>query len=172
MLNRIFKKEKPRLWLGVVAVAPRSDLGRHLDEWNIFAQREDLDTSIRQTLESIFDLPHASNAQDPKNNDYALDIVVPKFQSGDAWDVSLGDLGFPLIWRPKIEIGARLVNLKSGKTVYTTMVKAKLKWRSYFARLFTLRTILRFKPMFDSNDMNHLLQEACISLLHKLRKAI
>ena len=172
MLSRIFKKEKPKLWLGVVAVAPRSDLGRHFDEWNIFGRREDLDTSIRKTLENIFDLPLASSVNNPESNDYSLDIVVPKFQSGDAWDVSLGDIGFPLIWRPKIEIGARLVNLKSGKTVYTTTVKAKLKWRNYFARLFTLRGIFRFKPLFDSNDMNHLLHEACISLLKKLRKAI
>lgn len=172
MLRRIFKRDKPRLWLGVVAVAPRSDWRRHLDEWNIFAQREDLDTSIRQTLENIFDLPLANGVNNPESNDYALDIVVPKFQSGDAWGVSLGDVGFPLIWRPKIEIGARLVNLKTGKTVYTTTVKAKLKWRSYFARLFTLRAFFRFKPLFDSNDMNHLLHEACITLLHKLRKAI
>ena len=152
-------------------MAPRNDLGRHFDEWNIFYQREDLDSSIRQTLESIFDLPLANNSVDPKYNDYALDVIVPRFQSGDAWSVSFGDLGFPLIWRPKIEIGARLINMKSGKTVYTTTVKAKLKWRNYFARLLTLRAILRFKPLFDSGDMNCLLQEACLNLLHKLRKA-
>jgi hypothetical protein len=171
VFKRIFKKEKPRLWLGTVAVAPRNDLGRHLDEWSIFG-RSDLDSSIRKTLENIFDLPSATNAEKPDSNDYALDIVVPKFQSGDAWGVSLGDIGFPLVWRPKLEIGSRLINLETGKTVYTATVKVKLTWRKYFARLFTLRGIIRFKPLFDSNDINQLLHEACIKLLHKLRKAV
>lgn len=172
MLNKIFKREKPRLWLGTVAVAPRNDVGRHFDEWSIFAYREDLDTSLRKTLESIFDFPLASGVIKPESNDYSLDIIVPKFQSGDSLGVSLVDIGFPLFWRPKLEIGARLVNLKSGKTVYTTTVKAKLRWRNYFARLFSLRGILRFSPLFDANDMNHLLYEACLALLPKLRKAI
>jgi len=171
VLKRLFKKDKPRLWLGTVAVAPRSDWGRHFDEWGVFG-KEDLDSLIRMTLENILDLPSAINAKNLSDNDYALDIVVPKFQSGDAWDVSLGDIGFPLVWRPKIEIGSRLVNLRTGKTVYTATVEVKLGWRKYFSRLLTFRGIIRFKPLFDSNDMNELLYKACMKLLHRLRKAV
>jgi hypothetical protein len=169
VLKRFFKKEKAMVYLGCVAVAPRSDIKRHLDQWAFYG-REDLDSSLRLFLEEIFDLPSAKDVENPTKTDLGLDIVVPKFQSGDIWDVSLGDIGFPVAWRPKIEIGSRLYSLATGKTVHTATVKVKMPWREYFSRLFTWRALLRFKPMFDSTDMNRLLAKACMQLITKLRK--
>jgi hypothetical protein len=169
VLKGFFKKEKAKVYLGCIAVAPRSDIKRHLDQRGVLG-REDLDSSLRFTLEKIFDLPDAKGVETPTDNDLGLDIVVPKFQSGDIWDVSLGDIGFPLAWRPKIEVGSRLYSLKTGKTVHTVTVLVKMSWREYFSRVFTWRAVLRFKPMFDSKDMNVLLAKACMQLLAKLRK--
>lgn len=169
MLKRLFRKEKPKLYLGCIAVMPRSDIKLHIDEWGIDG-REDLDSTIRESLAEIFDLPPASEAITPGKNDLGLDIVVPKFQSGDLLDVTLGEFGFFLAWRPKIEIGARLFNLKSGKTTHTTTVVVKLSWKEYLSRLFTWRALLPLKPMFDSTDINNLLHRACLELLSKLKK--
>ncbi len=171
MLSRFFKKEVPKLYLGTIAVAPRSDLKRHLDEWGVWG-REDLDTSMLESLQELFELPLASEVKDPKEIDLVLDVIIPKFQSGDMWDVSLGEIGFPIAWRPKIEIGARLYRLQTKKTVYTATVLVKMSWREYFARLFTLRALFRFRPMFDSSDMRRLLYIACNKLIIKLHKAV
>jgi hypothetical protein len=171
VFERFIKRKKANVYLGSLAVTPRSDLKRYLDEWGIMG-REDLDSSLRLTLEESFCLPLATSVETPLKTDLGLDVVVPKFQSGDAWDISLGEIGFPILWRPNIEIGARLYNLKSGKTVHTVVVLVKLRWKDYFSRIFTWRAFLRFKPMFDSSDMNLLLQRACIELLSKLRKVV
>ncbi|MFS1525645.1 hypothetical protein ACL7TT_16280 [Microbulbifer sp. 2304DJ12-6] len=169
MLKRFRKKKKFSIYLGSLAVAPRSDFKRYLDEWAAFGH-EDLDSALRKQLMEIFELPLASSLDQPKETDLGLDIVIPKFQSGDMWDISLGDLGFPLAWRPKVEVAARIYRLDTGKTLHTASVTAKLSWRQYFSKLFTWRTFLRFKPMFDSSDLNVLLQRACLGLLEKLRK--
>jgi len=169
VLKRFFRKERHRLYLGSIVVAPRSNIKRYLDEWGVCG-REDLDSSLRQSLEEIFELPPAIGALDPEDTDLVLDIVVPKFQSGDMWDVSLGVVGFPIAWRPKIKIGSRLYKLKTGETIHTATVLVKMPWKEYFSRLFTWRAFLRFKPMFDSSDMNQLLHAACLELLIKLRK--
>lgn len=58
MLNRLFKREKTRVFLGTVAVAPRSDMKRYLEELGVFG-KEDLDSSLRASLEKIFNLPDA-----------------------------------------------------------------------------------------------------------------
>ena len=170
MLNKILKKEKPRIFLGTLAVAPRADIKRHLDQWGMF-KNEDLDSSLRQNLKEIFSLPSASEVGEPKSNDLVLDVVVPKFQSGDAWDLSLGDFGIPLMWRPKVTVSSRLYYLKSEKTKATFSVTEKMKFGQYISRLFTWRAFLRFRPVFDSKDMEYLLYQACHKLLLKMQKS-
>lgn len=171
MFNKILKKEKSRVYLGSLAVAPRSDLKRNLDQWGMF-KNEDLDSSLRQNLKKIFSLPSASEAHEPKSNDLVLDVVVPKFQSGDAWDLSLGDFGIPLMWRPKLTVSSRLYYLKSEKTKATFSVTEKMKLSQYISRLFTWRAVFRFRPIFDSRDMEYLLYQACHKLLLKMQKEI
>ena len=170
MFSKLLKREKPRVFLGVLAVAPRSDIKRHLDQWGMF-KNEDLDSSLRQNLKEIFSLPSAQSVEDPKKTDLVLDVVVPKFQSGDAWDLSLGEIGIPLMWRPKITISSRLYYLNTEKTKETFSVTEKMKFSHYVGRLFTLRGIFRFRPVFDSRDMEYLLYLACHKLLLKMQKA-
>jgi len=170
VLKKLFRKEKPKVYLGTVAVAPRRDIKRHIDQWGEF-RHEDIDTSMRATLTGIFDLPSAQNVENPKENDLVLDEMVPKFQSREALDVSLGDIDFPLIWRPKVEMASRLYSLKTGKTIHTAGIVAKLPWRDYFSRLFSWRGLFRFGPTFDANDLEQLLYRACMKLLTELRKA-
>jgi len=170
VFGKILKRDKPRVFLGTLAVAPRSDIKRHLDQWGMFKD-EDLDTSLRQNLQDIFSLPPAESVKDVQNTDLVLDVVVPKFQSGDAWDLSLGEIGIPIMWRPKITISSRLYYLNTDKTKVTFSVTEKMKFRQYLGRLFTWRAVLRFRPVFDSEDMEYLLYQACHKLLLKMQKA-
>ena len=151
-------------------MAPRADIKKHLDQWGMF-KNEDLDSDLGQSLKEIFYLPSACEVDEPKNNDLVLDVVVPKFQSGDAWDLSLGEFGIPLMWRPKVTVSSRLYYLKSDKTKATFSVTEKMKLSQYFSRLFTWRAVFRFRPVFDSKDMEYLLYQACHKLLLKMKKA-
>ena len=171
MLERLFKKEKPRVFLGVLAVAPRTDLKRHFDEWGLF-EVANLDGALRSGLTGIFSLAPVQSVESPLAGDLVLDVVIPKFQSGDAWDVSLGEIVFPVFWRPKVMVASRLYYLKTKKTKATFAVTEKMKWSEYFKRILTLRAFFRFQPVFDRKDIEYLLYQACGKLLVKMQKAI
>ncbi|MDH5178086.1 MAG: hypothetical protein OEZ39_16395 [Gammaproteobacteria bacterium] len=171
MFNKILKKEKPRIFLGTLAVAPRTDFKRHLDQRGSLIH-EDLDSSLRQNLKEIFSLPSASEAGEPGSNDLVLDVIVPKFQSGDSWSLSVDDFEVPLMWRPKVTVSSRLYYLKTEKTKATFTVTEKMKIGQYISRLFTWRAFLRVRPVFDANDMELLLYKACHKLLVKMQKSI
>jgi hypothetical protein len=81
VLSKILRKERPRVYLGTLAVAPRADIKRHFDQWGVF-KTEDLDTNLRQSLKEIFSLPLATEVSEPKSSDLVLDVVIPEFQSG------------------------------------------------------------------------------------------
>ena len=134
-------------------------------------RNESFDDSLRTTLEDIFSLPPASAVATPTANDLGLDVLIPSFQSGDCWDVSLGDFGIPIFWRPKVTVACRLYFLKSNRAKQTFTVTQKMPWSEYVSRQLTWRAIFRFRSAFDAEDMNRLLYMACHSLLNKLRKA-
>lgn len=168
MFSRL-KRRRTRVFLGTLAVVPRKDIKRYLDQSGVFGD-ENFDTSLLNTLREIFTLPLAEEIVAPTSTDLGLDVLIPSFQSGDYWDVSLGDVDFPIFWRPKVTVFSRLYYLKSNKTKRTFSVTQKLSWREYLRRLFTWRTLSRFHPMFDGKDMDLLLYLACHKLLGKLRK--
>lgn len=170
MFEKLLKRKKPSVYLGTLAVAPRSDVKRNIDQWGLF-QNEDLDTGMRQSLKEIFLLPSAGDVKAPTSTDLGLDVIVPKFQSGNFMDCALGDIGFPLMWRPNVTVSSRLYYLKSEKTLATFSVTEKMKWNQFIARLFTWRSLFRFRPMFDKKDMDYLLFQACHKLLLKMKKA-
>lgn len=167
------KREKPRVFLGTLVVVPRADIKRHFDQWGS-SRCEELETPLKSTLREIFLLPLASEVSDPLPTDLGLDVFIPSFQSGDAFGVSLGDLGVPVfwifLWRPKVTVTCRLYSLTSLETKYVYSVTKKMPWREYVSRLLTLRAFFRFRPIFSAEDLNRLLNLACHSLLNKLTK--
>ena len=160
----------PRVFLGTLAIVPRTDL-KKVDEWGMF-HSEDLGSQLRNSLSEIFTLPLAKDVREPKSTDLALDVIIPSYQAGSALSVDLGDIGFPLFWRPKLEVRARLYGLQSKKTTRVFAVTEKLGWSSYISRLFTWHAIFRFRPMFDKADMEYLLYQACGKLLQEIKNAI
>jgi hypothetical protein len=170
VVKNIFKKEKPRVFLGTLAVVPRTDF-KKTDEWGVF-KSEDFDSHLRERMMEVFSLPPYKEAENPTSSDLVLDVVVPKYQSGDYWDVDLGFFGFPFFWRPKVEIKSRLYYLKTNKTKKVFAVTEKLRWGSYISKLFTWRALFRYRPIFDSNDIDYLFFNACQKLLLKMKEAI
>jgi len=78
----------------------------------------------------------------------------------------------PWIWRPKVTVSSRLYYLNSQKTKDTFSITEKMKFGQYIKRILTLRAFLRFRPVFDSEDMEYLLCKACHKLLLRVQKTI
>ena len=170
MLNKILKREKPNVYLGKITVVPRSHLIRNLES-NLYAG-ERLEESLSSHLKTIFDMPLVTECINLNKTDLAIDVIIESFQAGNYLEMHTGDFSFPIIWRPKIKIGSRLYNIRTGKTKAAILVTVKLPWKEYFSRLFTWRAIFGFRPMFDANDMRALLFQACLQLLQKTIRAM
>jgi len=167
------KREKPRVFLGMIVIVPRTGIKPRFDQFGVFGN-EELDTSLRATLHEIFSLPLASEVHAPLATDLGLDVFIPTFQAGGVWNLSLGGdipIFFPFFWRPKITVTCRLYYLQSQRTKRAFSVTKKMRWREFLGRQFTLRALFNFRPTFDSEDMNRLLKLACHSMLDKLTKA-
>src|SRR5687767_144973 len=109
-----WRKHKPRVFLGAISVYERTDLKRHLEQED-FGEGEPLGGALHRALTEIFSLPSVASVENPSSNDLALDVWIPKFQSGDVLDVDLLDGSVPLIWRPKVTVSSRLYFMATGK---------------------------------------------------------
>lgn len=167
VLGSIFKRKKSRLFRGTLTVLPRKDIKRHFDQAGIL-QYENLEASLQNNLQEIFRLPPATDVLNPTSTDLGLDVLVKHFQLGDYWDLSLGPIGIPIFWRPKITVVGRLYYLESNETKREVSVTKTMPWAYFVGRMLTWRSIFRFRPMFDAEDMNRLLCIACRALLVKL----
>ena len=170
MFRNFFKREKPRVYLGVMAVMPRSSL-KKIDEWGLKGY-EALEGPLYYSLQEIFSLPSIDSIQDPRESDLALEVFISNYQAGEVLDFNLGEIGLPIFWRPKVEVKSRLYVIKTKEVKSVITINEKLKWRDFISRMFTWRAILRLQPVFDKNDMQMLLYKACEKHLIKLRKEI
>lgn len=168
MLAKLFKKTPPRIFLGNVAVVPRTDLKRYFDcyfNWDVPSAESFFTTKIRETLP----LEPAQASNDPRKNDLALDIMVTKFQLGYADFLRLGYFDLPLIWRSKITVTGRLYYLGSEKTKAAFSVNETLNWFDFIKYIFSFRL---FFPKSDTQVIEYLLYKACVKLLLKMKRTL
>ena len=102
----------------------------------------------------------------------AVDIMIPDYQGGDYWDGDLGLFPLLLMWRPRVKVAARLYSIKTMKTLKTFSVTEKMALSYYFGRVFSWRGIARFKPLFDTEDLDYLLSLASYKLLRQMQKVV
>lgn len=169
--RKLFRQEKPKVYLGTLAVVPRSDLKRHLDQWE-YLDPEEPDTQVRQMLEEIFTLPRAADIDNPEKNDLVLDVIIPKFQLGELLPMDAGQFWIPLIWRPQVTVSSRLYYLKTGKTMATFHATQKLAWREYLKAVLRPQSLLGLRAPFGNGDIEYLLNLACQKILLKMIRKI
>lgn len=157
---------KKRVFLGAVAVVPRADLKRHIERP---FEGTSSDTALQSHLEAMFQLPAPPPPSQISARDYAIDVFVAKHQIGEAFEFSFSEYGFPLFWRPTIEVSSRVYSLHNSKAVSVQHVKKRLRWGEYFNRVFSFRGVFGFKSPFTHEDMTRLLDEALIETLEKSR---
>lgn len=171
VLSKIFKRKKSRVYLDKMVVAPREEFYK-IDGWGLF-KSEDLEEGIRSKLEGLFSLPHISTCTDTKETDLALELVVLKVQGGEFHGLDLaGFVGMPILWRPKIEVAARLYYIESGKTHSSFKAKEKMPWGEYLSVVFSLNGMFRLRPMFGVKELEPILYRACEKLLIDMVKVV
>ena len=170
MFSIFKKKEKPKLFLGAIVVVPGNEIMK-LDEWGMF-KGENLEDSVKCKLEDLFSLPLVQEYDSFNDNDLALEIIVTKLQGGEFSSAQISPIDIPIMWRPKVQIRARLSFINSHKTKKVFYVSQKMPWNQYFNRVFSIRRIIRFKPLFESVDLEPILYRACQQLLSKLAKCV
>lgn len=66
MLDTLFKRKKPSVYLGTLAVVPRSDMKRYFDQcWWYKSADNDLDKGMRDSLKEFLLLPSAQDVIEP-----------------------------------------------------------------------------------------------------------
>jgi len=177
-LRTLFRRERPRIFLGTLAVAPRGDFKRYfeytrthgpfdIDGWR---GANDLDSELRTALTELFSLPPISSRETPKESDLALDVIIPEFQAGQFLPVNAGPVMIPIMWRPKVKVGGRLYVIDTGETRCTHTVSEQLKWRDTLKRVLTPSAVFWGHPPFTPDDTKKLFYAASIKLLETINR--
>lgn len=170
LLFEWFRTEKPNVYLGSLAVVNDSKLSKIESFFSITGCS--LQDHMRKKLEEIFCLRSVSSNAEPRKSDVGLDVVIVTLHGGDAFTVNFGTAGIPMFWRPKIKLVSRLYNVNQNKTIKTFSVSKSVAWREFFAKQFSLRGLFRWGPLYNNEDMEILLYQACLELIDKMRRAI
>lgn len=170
MFQKYFKNDKPRIFLGQLAIVPREDWTR-IDEKGLF-RTEDLEVGLKKLLEETFAFQPLSERQGEAARDVVLDVFISSYSGGEFDVLSSSEFFIPILWRPTVELKVRVTSVGTDKIVTIQRVKTKMKWSIYFSRVFSYRGVFRMGPMFEVKDLEPLFFQASHQILLKIKKAI
>lgn len=166
-----WKREPARLFLGSVSDATGNAV-RHL-EGLMGTSPPAVDQALLFALAELIALPKADSVDAPLlATDMAFDVAVQSYRSGSVADLSLGPIGFPLYWRPRVRLAARLYRLQSQKTKTTFHISQPMPWSVYLGRVLSWRVLAGLERPARPGDLDLLLRQAIERLVTKLRSAV
>jgi hypothetical protein len=166
-ISRLFKKEKPRVFLDYIAVTERGVIGNLA---STIEGSSGIDQDILDNLAEIYRLPYLDDVPEFKNSDRALQIVVSNYSLGFSGVASVFSYLIPFLWRPKVKITARLYQISSKKTLKQISVYEKMKLHEYLKRAFLSGSFIFFQQAFNEQDMEYLLYTGSKQILKRLVK--
>ena len=170
-IKRLLFGRKPRVFLGVTAVLPRTDVKRHFEEI-VAGSVVELDTSLQSALTHLFSAPPLTARNDPLDDDRVLDVIVTHHQAGGAELIPFDDYAIPLAWRPQVTVTARLSDVETNAPINTYVVTQRQPWMPFIesqARLPDFEELL-WGPVFDNKIVTRLLYRACKKVLTLVKK--
>ena len=171
MLGKLMKREPPRVFVGTLGVATGRSLARHL-EGLAGAVPPSLDRTLQAELNELFPMPLAATVDAARPTDLAFDVTIQSYRLGSATDMSLGAVGLPLYWRPKVRLAARLYLLQSGKTRAAFRITQRMPWTVYLNRVLSWRVLVGLEPPSRRSDLEQLLRQAAERLMARLRDSV
>jgi hypothetical protein len=157
------KKNKPRIFLGKIAVDSGNDIKRFI-ETIVWVPESNLDTELHRQLSEIFSFPKISSESIFQKNDLCIDVFLSSFHTGGGISIDW----LPIFWRPRLTLLARLHNVRSGKILGIVKVTENSSWREFYSRSIEWRRLLNISENFDKNDMMVLVSRASPRLLRKV----
>ena len=169
MLRSLMKREPPRVFVGNLGITS-GNLVRHLEGLSGVAPPA-LDRALLMELAELLPLPKVETVDSPLATDMAFDVVVQGYRSGSATDLSLGAVGLPLYWRPKVRLAARLYHLRSRQSKATFQVTQRMPWSVYLSRVLSWRVLAGLELPARRNELEQLLRQATARLLAQVQGA-
>jgi hypothetical protein len=133
---------------------------------------ENLEVGLKKLLEETFAFQPLGERQVVNSTDLVLDVFVSNYSGGEFDSFSSPEFFMPILWRPRVELKARVTSISTGKVATIQRAKVKMKWGVYFSRVFSYRGVLRFRPLFDIGDLEPLFFQVALQILLKIKKAI
>ena len=169
-LLKFFRKSPAQLYVGTLTVLPRKDFLRHFEGG--FLSGAQMDHVLTERLLVIFAFPKAADLSAPKDDDVAIDVVLESYSRGGWAEVSGGALELPLLWRPKVRLGARLYYLKTGKSKAKVNVTQSVGWGEYLATLLHWKVYLGLSSPSTRQRLEQLLDLAALQLKARIENAV
>lgn len=101
----------------------------------------------------------------------AFDVALQDYRYGSATDLSLGAVGFPMFWRPRIRLAARLYHLQSKQPKATFSVTERMPWSVYLNRVLSWRVFVGLEHLGRRSDLEQLLRQATEKLVKRVRES-
>ncbi len=156
IFNKLFSKKKRPILLGDTYVNGRSDFKRFL-EFN--SNGENSPEELTKWIKDLLDIPVLCQEKDVNNESLILDVAVRKYQAGTDFGLYVNPL-IPIFWRPSINVDIRIREYNTNKTIGEYSIKKVMGWGVYFRRVLSLRSILRLRSTFTSEDLKLLLAKS------------
>ena len=172
LITKIFRKwRKPaRLFLVSLVVAPQNR-NRSLDMLAIL-EKDDYEQRVRASFEEVVSLPKVTQRVDNLPTDLGLEIIVVGLRGGMLASLEAGEFIFPIFWRPRVHIKARLSNLENGSTVNSFSGVEKMPWLRFLNSAFRPSTIFGFRATVDSEYIEYMALKCLISVLQRVKSSI
>jgi hypothetical protein len=164
------RRKAPRVFAGTLRVVSGRNLVRQLESLSSTVP-SDMDHALLDDLQAVITLPSVSMAGSPQPSDLAFDVVLQSYRLGSSTDLSLGTVGIPLYWRPRVRVAARLYQLHSNKTKKTFALTQCMSWAQYFQRILCWKVFSGLEPLARRSDMEILLRQAGARPLARLERA-
>ena len=169
MLRGLIKRKPARLLLGSLSIGS-GNLTRQLESL-AGTPAQALDRALLISLSDLLPFPKAAVVDKPLATDMAVDVALQDHQSGSAADFSIGGVGLPLYWRPRIRLTARLYHLQSRQPKATFEITQRMPWFTYLNKVFSWRVLVGLEHPACRNDLEHLLRQASERLVTRLRNS-
>jgi hypothetical protein len=168
----VLSRQKGKLHLGELSVARGGSLVRRVEGLVAGAQLPRLDRALLDELSERLSLPDAASVATPSATDLAIDVVLESYRFGSASDLSVGSIGLPIYWRPKVKISVRLYCLQSGEEKSSFRFSQAMPWSDYLNRVLSWRVLLGLEPPAGRSDLQGLVRLASERLLARVETAV
>ena len=155
-------KEKPRVFLGTILVNDKPNVKRLWGDKG-WTPDEDMQHAFHKQLSDIFALAPMTVKANHGLNDLGLDIGLQGIDQG----MSLRFRWFPIIWRPRIHLQARLFNIQTQQEMASFEITENAQWKEVATRYDWIFDDL----FFGKKELIVLINRASTKLLQKVVKA-